>query len=468
MSLSPRLSSLPYDIYLDLFAYLDSIDIFNLLCSSKLIYSYITDERIWRMLASRCGVTDISAFQPDYTWHDVYTGLLHKYGGLLGLWASDYAYRGNILECRINEDGNWPGIICEVWQFALATDQHNSRDPWLPSYVESFHIRLNRPDTEDDSKASCYATLHWYSPAHWYPETRSGVTPSLLLLSETNQASFIHVPVQGFSCISQFPDFPPENAAWYDNDNTLPRLSRELSHEHADPKKFFTKDALEPSCYLYLDTVDCTFPAALSFDIPEGCHAQLTLHQPYIPRFFDDFRYTYHPQDRTSLISTTDRYYPLRRSPPLDNNPSMDWSPQRLVGIWLGAYGPHGTEVLYIDWQPQSNEVWAWKITGDFNVPRGAITWRFNVNDGGNKVPAGSFGDLKPSASFCGIGTISSVGFLEYGQDQVPMYIAICGQNEIYANWLDMSIISRYRRYMGRQLSSEVVNGSERKPVFGL
>lgn len=418
-----HLIALPYDIFLDLFTFLDPVDIFSLLRTSKLIYPYALDERIWRMLASRYGVKSIAIFQPRYTWYEVYTGLLHRYGGLLGLWASDYPYRGNILECRINEDGKWHGLIGEVWKFASANDQADTRNPWLPSYVESFSIplmiRLPSNGSGGSSRRTCYSELRWY------PEPRGpfGIlgarrrsTPSLLLLSSTNQATFIHVPSPGPSSQrSRIPNFPSENASWYDRDRDLPRLPQVPPYESREPNDIFTGRVLERDSYLYLDRTDYNFPAALSFDIPDECREQRLLHKPYMPHFLQDLRIVHHPEYRGVLVPITDRYYPLRGPKPIDKGSPGGWDPSNLIGLWLGVYGLHGTEVLYIDWEPQLNEVRAWKVTGDYNVPRGVTTWRFNVRPGGEPqldVPASSFRDLKPIASFAGTGTISAIGFL--------------------------------------------------------
>ncbi len=48
--------------------------------------------------------------------------------------------------------------------------------------------------------------------------------------------------------------------------------------------------------------------------------------------------------------------------------------PIDLSGRWVGAYGPHGDEV--VDVRQSGAEVVAVKVTGDANVPAGQTTWR--------------------------------------------------------------------------------------------
>jgi hypothetical protein len=104
-----------------------------------------------------------------------------------------------------------------------------------------------------------------------------------------------------------------------------------------------------------------------------------------------------------ALLGPT-RYYPLTPSatrPPLRG--TQLWTPPAhglarehadfkfdaspLAGLWLGDYGPHGTEVLYMDVDASGiteegdrPRLRATKITGDFNVPRGVQTWEADLD----------------------------------------------------------------------------------------
>ena len=74
------------------------------------------------------------------------------------------------------------------------------------------------------------------------------------------------------------------------------------------------------------------------------------------------------------------RLYPLRLPLAVGDDPTReDWRASSLEGIWLGPYSVHGTEVLYVYVDETSQEVRAMKITGDMNVPRGAVSWGFRL-----------------------------------------------------------------------------------------
>ena len=95
-------------------------------------------------------------------------------------------------------------------------------------------------------------------------------------------------------------------------------------------------------------------------------------------------------------------WYPLRfPSLPTDSSSSDTdsanelWDPRTLSGLWLGAYSMHGTEVLYLTYNEEAEEVQAWKITGDLNVPRGVMSWRFKCSGRrGRKDESGTTPDV--------------------------------------------------------------------------
>ncbi|CAL1705786.1 unnamed protein product [Somion occarium] len=469
--------SLPYDVLLDLFTFLDATDIVNFLSSSKLLYSHILDETIWRKLSARYGVRDLSIFG-GHTWYDVYTCLLHTYGPLLGLWANDYPFRGNIMECRINVDRKWYGIICEVWKFPAGNDlPDNDRDPSLPSYHESFRIVLTREGI-DASGTGCRTRIQWY------PHSQQGVsfddmdrhqTPSLHLLSPTNQATFVHIG-ENIAILAggehprmtgRLPDFPGTETVWYEHSRECPRMPQEPSFECLDSREFLSQSARTRASYMYSARVAHTFPPALSIYPHPDRGDPLRLHTPQLPRILLDLRGT-STGDGGSNVPVRNRYYPLRspvREAPTTDVGASDWDPTVLEGIWLGGYGAHGTEVLFLEWSSEGKEVRAWKVTGDVNVPRGAISWRFEVAEDQPDILANAFEELHPRALYRGVGTISSFGFLPGEQAETPLYVALMDWDDIRVRWPELLSTSRFRRYKGRDLASEQVNGGMRKPT---
>ena len=110
---------------------------------------------------------------------------------------------------------------------------------------------------------------------------------------------------------------------------------------------------------------------------------------------------------------------------------SENWDPRTLTGLWLGAYHTHGTEVLYIEYDEALRDIQAWKVTGDCNVPRGVITWRFGCAPAAQSSDDGDlYGEIMPTDEllqevditeasakakvrmYAGEGTISLPGYL--------------------------------------------------------
>ncbi|CAL1705788.1 unnamed protein product [Somion occarium] len=450
--------SLPYDVLLDLFTFLDATDIVNFLSSSKLLYSHIRDETIWRKLSARYGVRDLSLFG-DYTWYDIYTGLLHTYGPLLGLWANDYPYIGNIMECRVNTDRTWYGIICEVWKFPAGNDI---------------------PDNDQDvneSRTGCRTRIQWYPYSQQsvsFDDMDRLQTPSLHVLSHTNQAIFVHIGEdlafmpggEHPQMTGQFPDFPGTQVAWYEYSRELPRILQEPSSEFSDSRDFISPSTQARASYLYSARVDHTFPPALSIYPHPDRGDSLRLHTPQLPRVFRDFR-----GDGWNDVSIRNRYYPLRsplRETATTAIGSSGWDPTVLEGIWLGGYWSHGTEVMFLEWDSEQKEVRAWKLTGDVNVPRGAISWRFKVGEDLPDLPVDAFEEVRPEALFSGVATISNFGFLPDDRSETPVYVALIGLDDIRVSWPELLPTSRFRRYKGRDLPSEQVVGGVRRATLWL
>jgi len=133
-------------------------------------------------------------------------------------------------------------------------------------------------------------------------------------------------------------------------------------------------------------------------------------------------------------------------------------------------YGPHGTEVLFLTYDETAKSVRAFKITGDENVPRGAQTWVFSMDDKLDpaELPsAHQFRDLPAARLFRGLGTICARGFITEERDTTTNFVAVTSKDEIIIHWgeLDHTYFPRYVRYKGRDLASETQEHLLRRPL---
>ncbi len=57
-------------------------------------------------------------------------------------------------------------------------------------------------------------------------------------------------------------------------------------------------------------------------------------------------------------------------------------------GVYVGTFGPHGPELLRVSRQVEGGQEWAvaTKLTGDPNVPAGAVSWKALIGRG-NRLP---------------------------------------------------------------------------------
>ncbi|PSR75343.1 hypothetical protein PHLCEN_2v9206 [Hermanssonia centrifuga] len=372
------------------------------------------DEAIWQELCRRYGDNEPADFG-DTSYHRIYTLLLHPYGSLLGLWASDHPFKGGVIEFRV--DPEYKGIVGEVWRFwprHLLDNDDEEQPPKLPEYFAFASITL--PKMEDRSQR---AVLSWHVTGteqgeYFGPDTASIHVPTLHVLSETCQSAFLAYstgstnpePVRS----SPHPDFPsPDADAWYDYTRELPHLKRVPSPISLGGKDFIKA---APRAFIYSDATSVVKPAALTIrpSYRSGGHP-LACHEAPVP--LPDVR-NQHSSDPLGWFHR--RYYPLRSLIQVGQEPSDDdWHPRSLEGLWLGSYGPHGTEILFLEYDEVMREVRAWKITGDMNVPRGAQTWNIRLSDAvtaDSLAPTHPFKDIQRSRMFQGTGTICSRGFM--------------------------------------------------------
>lgn len=387
---------LPFDVLLDIFHLLRSRDLISLLCCCRHLHALVEEDSIWRNLSAAYGLRDVAPFG-GRSWFTIYTRLLHPYGPMLGLWAGDRAYTGGILDVRLHpgDHKTQGGIHIDMWQFRLLQpeDIEGPEKPELPMYTPVVRIDFSAtPSLYGDVQVSCCCFKKGGAPR---PPPHSA---ALKLFSSTHQGRFLHSR-QGQYLHPEFPG--PEIRRALDEGRypvlrcrrtTVADQTSQLTQQRPRIPVVFTA----PTPYRK--------PQAVSISCRHGCVDRM---RPFLG--FDD------------IVPFAPRYYPLRHVvPPAVDPLAPDWHPRSLVGLWLGSHGPHGTECLYLEWERASCMLRAWKITGDENVPRGALSWQV---DTGSECPVRQIpacacmreqgiGDLAKYRAFGGSGTISARGFL--------------------------------------------------------
>ncbi|KAJ3338584.1 hypothetical protein HDU93_009361 [Gonapodya sp. JEL0774] len=74
---------------------------------------------------------------------------------------------------------------------------------------------------------------------------------------------------------------------------------------------------------------------------------------------------------------------PYPRDPPPPGPDSAHWHPCLLSGVWVSTYRRREPAFLYVRAVESGREIWAFKLTGNLNVPRGKLSWRAFVDDDG-------------------------------------------------------------------------------------
>ncbi|KZT60217.1 hypothetical protein CALCODRAFT_492802 [Calocera cornea HHB12733] len=487
------LTDLPFDCLQHVLAYLEAVDVISTLSTCHSLARWRPEESIWRRLCLPYGVADVTNF-PNKSFYTTYTRLLHPFGGLLGLWASDMPYKGNVLEFRLEMGGGSEGLLGGIWgyvwrfpEFGAGLESQDDSDLDADDTLhvvgggnaQQLHVALNVPHRprlsrmlrigfeqpppmpdrlgeHADYTISATPQLTCYAPdehnttnpvsAHMPIDT---LRPHGVGLSVTRESAEGYVVAHPYGT-STHPSFPPRQPSldrfcgWYDDSRPMPRLRTVTVPEsvdkfhgprypitiHGSPSELPVPPALYISCSLS----------------GERCRH----HYPHIPF---QLKRTFPPL-----------YFPLHATvqkglPPADPG----WTPESLTGLWLGAYGPHGTEVLYIecvqeeanDWHEPGKMVRATKITGDVNVPRGTWTWMFYAGQEA-ELMSDQLADVVPDLSLCrlftGQGMTSSHGYFDGRQALSFLDVAVTGPNTIKIDWHDLDHVSTYRRFRGPKL----------------
>ncbi|PCH36084.1 hypothetical protein WOLCODRAFT_166671 [Wolfiporia cocos MD-104 SS10] len=432
-----RMSSIcdmPYDVLFELFGYLSAVEITNVFSTCRALHNHAPDMSIWQRLCARHGLHDLTHFN-GLSPFTIYTQLLHPYGPLIGLWASDYPYRGSIIEFRLfaGDKSEHGGIVGELWRFPESFASVDGK-PQLPEYIRMLKIGFDLPRDKKlrADKSSTAVSAHVICNALQADQSHSG---NIEVLPSSYQGYFL----QGYRRTFPHPEFPAPGADWHDNTRGVPRLKPSLPH-HIDQRELVRIFPAVRLPIIFAATTQYQKPAAISIQCatyPGTCPCTHNL-QPFLP--FDD------------LAPSPPRYYPLKRDIHKSVEPeSAEWCLETLTGLWLGSYAQNGTECIHISWHDECKELRACKITGDIHVPRGARSWTFRARSDIECPPsiATMFGITPaPSRVFTGTGTISERGFQH--EAHVSLLIGIVSADEIKIWWDQLNGLGSFIRYKGR------------------
>ncbi|EIN03923.1 hypothetical protein PUNSTDRAFT_146704 [Punctularia strigosozonata HHB-11173 SS5] len=417
--------TLPPELILHILALAPVTDGIRLLLTCRSLSLHLSDpsESLWIAYCARYDLRSVAHF-PSRSFRTVYAGLLHPYAWLLGAWANDAPFRGNVLHFRLDlgsthEPG---GIVGEVWCFPRPGDDPDDSDdddddfdlshPEPPLLQRVLKIAFSDPCDEDatpcteNSKATMYChlpDLELSHPCRLHIRRAPPQPRTLQFPIRTPAGATLTYPIQ-------HPAFPPHaSSPWIDHSRPLPPSLASV------PTSDYDDDAL------------------LSFSI--ACPSSVCT--------------PYHQPPALTLLPESARYYPLSSTPHPSGDPR---SPDTLSGLWLGAYGPHGTELLHLSHSPDG-VLSAHKIVGDQNVPRGVETWSAYLASGPLappvRIPDHPELDDDRCAVYEGSGRVSITGFLDQ-EDYLPAYIAIRDADTIDVWWGPLGMMSRCVRFKGQ------------------
>ncbi|KAI0071853.1 hypothetical protein K474DRAFT_489285 [Panus rudis PR-1116 ss-1] len=385
--MSTGILKLPYDLLWNLYTYLPADSIAYFLSTCKDLRAYYEDENLWKRLSATYGVTD-STLLGTYSWRTVYTTLLHTYGPLLGLHASDEPTFGGLMEFRFAKQKGNPCIIAEIWMLSEAIRQKRHSHPSLPEYYLSFTIRLEGDGTQV-FKYPSPSDFEWFVHSEQRPwwtnfRTQTLSTPSFVYRAPSNHSIYYHY--RHIQTPLLHPEFPSDDAMWFDRDRPLPRLKQDPAASYTDSRDRFSEEyllSIDSGDYIFARQTDHINPPAFSIKTPavRGWYDPLLMYRS--ARGVLDIRDFSEPE-RDDNPPVPARYYPLRAPSSPSGSPleGAGTHPSRYDGVWLGAGNAWNTHVFYIAYDATSGDIKVERLTstGDVPIPRGIVNWTLDVH----------------------------------------------------------------------------------------
>ncbi|TFK85546.1 hypothetical protein K466DRAFT_601092 [Polyporus arcularius HHB13444] len=445
---------LPFDIIHTLVDFAFVGDLINFCSTCKALHHHLANDSLWKRLCASYGLRDFTHFG-GLSPFAIYTKLVYRYGPILGLWANDHPFRGNVMEFRLfaGDEVEQGGIIGEIVSFGM----HVDRDPTPPSYIRATKISFEPEHSEEEARL-----LNDTAEPDAHAEARVFCCDDPSMFTATRHSATLHVcaetttrhHLQFYLKTVILPDFPQPSTAWYDESPRLPHLPAQpdFQQDQSSIVKIYPAVRLP---MIWTGPSDIPKPPAISIRClrsQEECPCA-ALHVPSVP--FE------------SLDQRLPRYYPVKRAMLPGVEPrSPDWSLQTMEGLWYGAYGFSGTELLHLTYESNDSGsvLVATKITGDVHIPRGWISWALQVLEEGSddaqafrdhwtqSLPAdaarGDSASSSPARIMCGGGSLAAQGFVNVTSCAITGGVINADELQIY--WPHS--FRTYRRYTGRDV----------------
>ncbi|KZT03783.1 uncharacterized protein LAESUDRAFT_683335 [Laetiporus sulphureus 93-53] len=352
-----KMLGLPYDLLFKLCSYLSPVDVSSQLSTCKAFHQHARDHSIWQRMSARFGLRDDATF-PGLSSYTVFTQLLYPYGALLGLWTSDHEYVGSMMHFRLlsgddHEDG---GIVAEAWEFP--EERSVDQMPTPPKYTRAFKICFDRHKNVAKDTPPSVRVLCGGIDAH----------PATLQVHAPSYQSYMYKDIDEETGETDF--FPIADAPWYDAERELPHL-KACTDTDGQPRRAPVSDVPVPS--IYPATTRTLNPGSilLRCSVPRCTQ----FHRPKL--------------NIRTIVKWPPQFFPMKSIVQKGIDPcDEEWSPEALVGLWLGRYSETTTQCLYLAWSPKKMKLYAFKTTGDSCVTRGSWAWTVRTRSRLDSVPA--------------------------------------------------------------------------------
>ncbi|CAH1800568.1 unnamed protein product [Owenia fusiformis] len=349
----------PPELLSYLLSFTGGLDLSNVCQSCRKMRESSRVESIWqRRCKEEYGVSVSAKDLQPFTFYQLYTKLLYKYGSILGLWKPLLGPYGGITHVKLNKDR------LEIWLITTSADKEIT-SPLRQQLLYSIAINLGGPE-----QVLCH-------------QGHKGTHQCTFLIQGNDKGAYQAGEGENEKVPDECGD-AQNNTADDTNDD-----SDNYSDESENELDNYDWNEIQGKKWSDDTKVKFRVICKRSHDHPNGIHAEYLAWykeetgkahasgEQGFEAWFVNLQYGFDEhllRTKFDIIRTLNTSLKFSRLHLPTNQNGKIIQP----GLFKGTYGAHGIEIVKLDYDVDKNEANAIKITGDPNVPAGE--WTLNID----------------------------------------------------------------------------------------
>ncbi|KAL1919853.1 uncharacterized protein VTP21DRAFT_1784 [Calcarisporiella thermophila] len=413
----PNLIDMPMEVLLHLISLLPPTSISILSCTCHHLHSIIQHtDSLWQRFCIEAGCREIGKW-PVKNFRELYTNVVHRYAWLVGTWVGDAAFFGSLLVVR------WEPRKGRIGGYKIHC--RNRTPNKLSSYSLDERINISQFEPVYDEQRLFALRLDAKRP-------RDAEAPLLRVTTRCQDESSLTIPSHGVVFYRGKFKPHPRTGLW------------SLESQGLFPPEF---EEPQEELYRYFGNKPGGSVKKEDFDYEDR----------------DKEKETDTPCFGLGCVhkAKTRQSNPVQlfaKLPSWKLRPTMD---RPLDGLWAGDYAPNGVEFLLLS--TIKGTLYAYKLTGDMNVPRGEISIKVDMS---SPVRICHEREFAGKPAFKAQGQVAYIGY-EKGH-MIDAEMILISNNRLALHFFELYHILFYQRFMTKSTKDSLPSSTgEKSNVIG-